>query len=98
MNAQTVSMNMKRPISIAKRQTLAEKTRLNALKAEHHSLLKELALAERNLHTAWNNFNYLYEPKTIDVCIYQIQTFQSQYDNILCKLKKLRQQFTDSSV
>lgn len=98
MNAQSVSIPLNHPVSIARRQNRAEKARLDALKAEHHFLLEELSLAEKNLHAAWNNFDYLYEAKTVDVCIYQIQTHQSQYDNILCKLKILRQQLKEYSV
>lgn len=98
MNAQTVPVKMNRPISTVRRQSRAEKARFALLQAEHHTLLKELACAERDLQAAWNNFDYLYEAKTVDVCIYQIQTFQSQYDNILCKLKLLRKQFADYSV
>ncbi len=98
MNAQTLPMKINHPISVTRRQSRAEKARFDALKAEHSILLKELACAEKNLHTAWNNFNYLHEAVTIDVCIYQIQVFQSQYDNILCKLKELRKQLSDASV
>ncbi len=52
-------------------------------------LLTELFRAKQDLQVAQNNFSYLTEQKAVDVCIYQMQTAQSQYDNILKKIKNM---------
>lgn len=84
--------------TLSKRLHSAEREKLERLKSEHHTLLGELYDAKKRLQTAWNNFDYLYEAKPVDVCIYKIQTYQSQYDNILRKLKALRREMDAFSV
>lgn len=97
MNAHAVSVNVSAPTSSKKRKSREQKARLSALKSDYLSLLAELARAEQALHTALNNFDHLCEPKAVDVCIYQLQAAQSQYDNLMRRLKPLRQQMSTVS-
>ncbi len=61
-------------------------------------LLTELLRAKQDLNVALNNFSYLTDQKAVDVCIYQMQTAQNQYDNILKELKKFSAQNTNTHI
>ncbi|MBR5152971.1 MAG: DUF2508 family protein [Clostridia bacterium] len=56
---------------------------------DYGQLLTELLRAKEELQIALNNFSYLTEKNAVDVCIFQMQTAQSQYDNILKRIKKM---------
>jgi len=66
-----------------------KKAELAAKTADYGNLLHELFRAKQDMQIAINNFSFLSDSKSVDVCIYQMQTAQSQYDNILRKLKNL---------
>ncbi|MBQ2614297.1 MAG: DUF2508 family protein [Clostridia bacterium] len=95
MQADTASVRLTKPISLSARMKQEEKRKLLAQKAEYHYLMSELFGAQQQLQTALNNFGYLSEPKAVDVCIFQMQTAQSQYDNILRRIKALGYQPRD---
>ena len=97
MDAHTISFHLPKQATFSHRQKRLHKAHLASLQAEYLSLMKELSEAQQSLSIALNNFPYLSEPSAIDACIYQLKSAQSQYDNILMKLKPLRLTMTHAS-
>ena len=95
MDAHAISVNFPEQGSFTRQQKRLQKLRLASLRKEYFSLMGELANAQQSLAVALNNFEYLSDSNSVDVCIYQLKSAQSQYDNILDRLKPLRLQITE---
>lgn len=67
----------------------AEAKATRQLQEEYASILGKLNRAASDLEAAQSNFDHVADTKAIDVCIYQIQTAQSQYENLIVQLKTL---------
>ena len=67
----------------------AEAKATRQLQEEYSSILNKLNRTASDLEAAQSNFNHVSESKAVDVCIYQIQTAQSQYENLVMQLKTL---------
>ena len=94
MDAHAISVNIPDHGILTRQQKRLQKLRLVSLRKEYFSLMGELANAQQSLTVALNNFEYLTDSNSVDVCIYQLKSAQSQYDNILGRLKPLRLQIT----
>ena len=53
--------------------------------------------AKSDWQAAESAFNHLSDPKAMDVCIYQIQGAQSQYENLLHQLRAVELRFHNLS-
>lgn len=95
MDAHAIPINLAEQGTLTRQQKRLQKIRLASLRTEYLTLMGELTKAEQDLSVALNNFEYLSDFNSVDVCIYQLKSAQSQYDNILCRLKPLRRQITE---
>ncbi len=73
-----------------KNATRAERHAAEHLQDDYHKLFTEAGQIRSELQTAQNNFNYLFETKEIDACIYQIRTDQCRYESTLAKMQELK--------
>ncbi len=90
MNQQATLWSTALPSFDRKHYSRKERQGAKSLKADYQYLLNELYQAQAEIQLAQNNFNFLSSAKEIDVCIYQIKNAQSQYENILFKLREVQ--------
>ena len=67
------------------------------LKEDYAHLYTALEHAKSDWQAAESAFNHLSDPKAVDVCIYQIQGAQSQYENLLHQLRAVELRFHNLS-
>ncbi|WP_312101144.1 YaaL family protein [Lachnoclostridium sp.] len=51
-------------------------------------LLKEIANTQKELESAYSNFENVVDPDLIDSCIYQVNAIQQRYKFLLKQVKK----------
>lgn len=52
-------------------------------------LMLEIAKTQRDLDSAYQNFEYVIDPDLIDSCIYEVNAIQHRYKFLLREAKKL---------
>ncbi len=59
-------------------------------------LLLEIAKTQRDLDSAYQNFENVIDPDLIDSCIYEVNAIQHRYKFLLREAKKLNQFTTET--
>lgn len=77
--------------SNARRRSPAEIRAAHILQEDYARLLKAIGHVQADRQAAEASFACLCDPKAVDVCIYQIQSAQSEYENLLMQLQEVRQ-------
>ena len=89
MHTHAISAAVPQPLTVSRHRPRAEVRATRALQEDYARLLSGIDRIKTDLYAAQINFDYVCDPKAVDVCIYQIQTAQSQYENLLNELKAL---------
>lgn len=63
------------------------KSKINSSE-ENKSLIQQIEDAKIEMECAWEVFNYVSDPKLIEVAIYAEQAARTKYEYLLCEAKK----------
>lgn len=65
---------------------------------ENQNLFFEINNAKRDLQIAMRNFDMALDPKSVDICIYEIQTAQTKYERLLAEMRSNAKEQVSQSV